>query len=232
MSPKRKIVIGVAALAAIAGSGVAVGATQFGAPREESRAVTDDAAGRLGVSPERLTDALQDAFKARIDEAVQSGRLSQAEGERLKARVEADGVPLLAPGFHRRGFRVHHARKLYVAAGYLGLSEAALRSRLHEGGTLAQVARDRGKSVGGLVDALFAESRRRIDLGVDSGRLTQADAARLLARLRARISDFVNGRLPALPRFHRRGHPGFGPHFRRGERPRFPREQTELSAPL
>ena len=62
----------------------------------------------------------------------------------------------------------------------LGLSEEALRTAL-DGKTLAQVAKDRGKSVSGLVAALVAAENKRIDEAVASGRLTKDQAAGLEA---------------------------------------------------
>lgn len=204
MTRIQKLVAGGVVLLAIGGGGAAVAATKLGSPEQESRAVVNDAARQLGVSPERLTNALKTAMKNRIDEAVKAGRLSEEEANRLKAGIDRRGVPMLGPGFHReRHFGFHH-HKLDAAAKYLGMTEAAIRNALEDGKTLAQLARDRNKTVDGLVDALVAESRKRIDQAVEDGRLTRAEANEFVEGLRARTTDLVNGRFPR----HRRG-PGF-----------------------
>jgi polyhydroxyalkanoate synthesis regulator phasin len=215
MTRIQKLGAGVVALVAISGAGAAVAATKLRSPQEESRAVVNDAAKQLGVTPERLTNALKTALKNQIDEAVTAGRLTKAEGDRMKARIDANEFPLLGPPFRfgfrhgpgERDFRFGlHFHKLDAAAAYLGMTESALREQLESGKTLAQLARDHNKSVDGLVDALMAEANEHIAEAVKDGKLTQAEADDLVAGLKQRITDLVNGRLP---------------RFRRGDRPRF-----------
>jgi hypothetical protein len=217
MTRIQKIAVGVVALVAVSGAGAAVAATQFRSPEEEGRAVVNDAAAELGVTPEQLTNALKTAMKNRIDEAVEDGRLTQEQGNRLKQAIDEHDVPMLGPGFGFRGgpgfhkerhFGPHIFAHLGVAAEYLGMTEAALREALSDGKTLAQVARDRNKSVDGLIDALVAEKRERINDAVEDGRMTRAQADEILEDLRSRVTDTVNGRFPRIegrPRFHRFG---------------------------
>ena len=219
MTRMQKLGAGVAALVAISGAGAAVAATKLRSPQEDSRAVVNDAAKQLGVTPERLTNALKTALKNQIDEAVAAGRLSKAEGDRMKARIDANEFPLLGPplrfGFRHgpgdHGFRHGlHFHKLDAAAEYLGMTESALREQLESGKTLAQAARDRGKSVDGLVDALLTESKEHIAEAVKDGRLTQAEADDLIAGLKERLTNLVNGRLPRFERRHGPRFNGFG----------------------
>lgn len=215
MTLTQKIAAGVVALVAVSGAGAAVAATKLGSPQEESRAVVNDAANQLGVTPERLTTALKTALKNRVDAAVKAGQMSKAEGDALKARIDENALPLFGPGKHRHGGPGHFKREghgLDAAAKYLGLSETALRTQLESGKTLAQVARDRDKSVDGLVDALVADKKAGIQQAVKDGRLTQAQADEFVAGLKARVTDMVNGRMPERGHrgFHRFG-PGAGP---------------------
>ena len=83
-----------------------------------------------------------------------------------------------------------------AAAAYLGLSEDQLRNQLEGGKTLAQVAKDKGKTVEGLVDAMLTDKKKRIDAAVAAGRITKAERDEFVAGLKARITDFVNGRFP------------------------------------
>ena len=197
MSYKNKILIGAAAVLAVAGGGVAIAASD-GPRSEDSQAVLDDAAKQLGISPSKLSDALKTALGNRIDEAVDAGRLTKEQGDALKERIQSDRFPLFG-GFHR-GFG-GHLRDLNAAADYLGLTEAQLRSELSGGKSLAQVAQDQGKSVDGLVDALVAQAKEHLDEAVSAGRLTRAQADVLLAGLRDRIEHRVNS--TRQPRFHR-----------------------------
>jgi hypothetical protein len=107
-------------------------------------------------------------------------------------------VPLFGgPG---RGFG-HHAGPfggLDAAASYLSLTDAQLRTQLESGKSLADVAKAQGKTVDGLVQALVNAAKKKIDAAVTAGRLTQTQADSILADLKSRVTDFVNG---AGPRF-------------------------------
>ena len=198
----NKLAIGGAALIATIGAGGAIAATQIN-PRQESQAVVNDAAEQLGVQPSELTAALKKALANRVDAAVAAGRLTKAQGERLKERIAAGDVPLVGlggPGFAHRG-GPHHVADLDAAASYLGMTEAKLMSALDGGKTLAQVAKARGKSVDGLVNALIDSAKAELAAAVDAGRLTDAQRDSMLSGLKDRITSLVNGERPA----------GFGP---------------------
>jgi hypothetical protein len=216
MRRNRKVILGAAAVLAAAGGGAAIAASGSSSPAEESQAVVDDAARQLGISPSKLSDALKQALGDRIDAAVAAGRLTKAEGDALKQRINSAGFPLF-DGFHRGfghfGFgHFGFFRVLSATADYLGLTESQLRSQLESGKSLAQVASAQGKSASGLIDALLSAAKQRADSAVAAGRLTQAQENDLLGVLRDRITNLVNGTGP------RGDHqPPFG--FRRFGRP-------------
>jgi polyhydroxyalkanoate synthesis regulator phasin len=213
MTRIQKIAVGGALVLAVSGAGGAVAATKLRTPEQESRAVLNDVAGQLGVTPERLSNAFKTALKNRIDQAVKDGHLTQAEATRMKAAIDRESVPMLGPGFGfghggPRLHREHHG--LEAAAKYLGMTEAALRTQLQSGKTLAEVAKDRNKSVDGLVTALVAEKKARIEQAVKDGHLSQAQADELVAGIKEHVSAMVNGR------FERRREHHFGPLGPRG----------------
>src|SRR5919201_1044571 len=88
-----KVIAGAVAGLAVAGGGAAVAATQFGSPKE-NQAVLNDAAKQLGVQPSALSAALKKALENRVDAAVAAGRLTKAEGDELKQRIELGDVPV------------------------------------------------------------------------------------------------------------------------------------------
>jgi len=198
---KRRIVAtGVAALAVV-GGGAAVAATKtLGTPQEESKAVVDDAAKQLGIDSSKLSAALKKALENRVDAAVAAGQMTNAEGDALKARIEAEEYPLLAgPGFGRHGHGGPGGPgggHVDAAAAYLGLSATELQTQLAAGKTLADVAKAQGKTVDGLVAALVADEKKELGAAVSAGRLTQAQADELLANAEQRFTDMVNGTMP------------------------------------
>jgi len=205
----KTIIAGAAAAFAVAGAGGAIAATDVLGPDDRSQAVIDDAAKELGVEPSELSNALKHGLENRIDEAVKAGRLTEEQGKALKERIESANVPLIFGGVGA-GDRFGHGfghfgafTELETAASYLGLEEDELRDALADGKSLAQVAKDQGKSVDGLVNALVADATKRIDAAVDDGRLTKEQASELKQELDARVTDLVN-RKPGEFR------PGFG----------------------
>jgi DNA-binding phage protein/outer membrane murein-binding lipoprotein Lpp len=210
MTRRTKLVAGGAALLAVIIVGGAVAATKAFSPEQERQAIINDAARQLGVEPQELSNALEQALKNRVDEAVRDGRLTREEGARLKERIDAGDAPLFGlgpePGF---GFRHEvgpgpFAMKFEAAAEYLGMTQAELHRALRGGKSLAQVARDRGKSVEGLVDALVANAEAKLERAVEAGKLTEAEKREMLSGLRERLTNVVNGRFPDPPG------PGFG----------------------
>jgi hypothetical protein len=219
MAARRKVIAGAAAALAVGGAGAGVAATKLATntPSEESKAIVNDAAKNLGVEPSRLSAALKKAFEDRIDAAVAAGRLTKAQGDELKQRIESDDFPLFGPPAFGPGFGPPHPffHGLDAAGTYLGLTEEQLHNRLESGKTLAEIAEAQGKSVDGLKDAMLKDAKTHLDAAVKAGRLSSAEEQRVLADLEQRIDDLVNGKLP--DRF--RGRHGFGFRDRQGPPP-------------
>jgi hypothetical protein len=194
MTPsKRTLALAVAALAVAGGGGAAVAASQGGSPSPE--AFFESLAEHLGVSTDELEDAARAAAIDQVDAALESGRITQEEAERLKERIREGDAPLFfGPPF--LGGHHHHGgallvTKLEAAAEYLDLTNAELRERLEDGRSLADVARAEEKSVDGLKQALLDDAEQRLNDAVEEGELTRERAEEMLERLRGRIDDFV-----------------------------------------
>jgi AraC-like DNA-binding protein len=219
MAMRRKVIAGATAAVLVGGAGAGVAAPKLArpSPREESKAIVEDAAKNLGVSPSRLTEAIKKAFSDRIDAAVAAGRLTKAQGEELKQRLDSGDFPLFGPPAFGPGFPGPQLffHGLGSAASYLGLTEAQLHNQLEQGKTLAEIAKAQHKSVDGLKAALLDDVKAKLDAAVKDGRLTKAREQLVLKDFQARIDDLVTGQL--RERF--REHKGFGfgfRHFRGG----------------
>ena len=229
MAVKRKVVAaGVAALA-VGGTGAGIAATKMSnSPSAENKAIVDATAKNLGIEPSKLTAALEKALEDRVDAAVAAGRLTKAQGDQLKQRIESGDLPFFAgPGTghgfgfgHDHGFGGPHGflHGLDAAASYLGLSETQLQSRLESGKTLAEIAKAQNKSVDGLKSAMIKEAQTKLDQAVKDGQLSKAEEQRVLSDLQQRIDDLVNGKLrdrfPVRPGFGFRGdRQGLPPSF-------------------
>jgi hypothetical protein len=97
---KRKLAIAVVAVAAAAFAGGAYAATKD-SNASVRQAFLNDVAKRLHVTPQQLTSALQGAEVDQIDAAVAAGKLTQAQANALKQRVQRGHVLLGALGLFR-----------------------------------------------------------------------------------------------------------------------------------
>ena len=212
---KQVVVIGAlaAALAIGAGAAVAGGGLGFG---NDQQAFLNDAAKRLNVTPAELKAALKGARDDQIDAAVAAGKLTKEQADAMKQRSAQGGLPLFGGG-HHGGFGHHGPPALDAAATYLGMTEAELHAQLETGKSLADVAKAKGKSVDGLEKALAAEMKKTLDAAVKAGKLTQAQANEMQARMTEHLNDLVNetgrgghGRGGPDMGGHRMGGPGMG----------------------
>jgi polyhydroxyalkanoate synthesis regulator phasin len=190
----RRLSVLLAGLAAVAALGVAAGTARAA----DRPTLVDDVAARLGVTPEKLRAAFTDALAARIDAAVKAGKLTPEQGAKLKERLaDAKGLGLRIRGrlaHHQKAF-VHRIRvrthRLGPVAGYLGITPQELRTELRSGKSLAEIATAHGKTVDGLVDAITAKAKERLDKAVANGRLTRQRADEILARLTDAVEEAV-----------------------------------------
>jgi hypothetical protein len=200
-----QIAVALTAAGLAGGGAVAVAQGQADDPAAEREAFLADVADRLGVEPDALETALEEASVARVDAALEAGRLTEEQAAELKERIRSGeaGLPGLGlrggpPGLggpERRGFG-HGAGLLEPASDYLGLEEGELRDRLSEGDSLAEIAEAEGKDVDGLVYALVAAARERLDDALDDGRLDETEREEMVERIRERVDALVQGELP------------------------------------
>ena len=245
-----KAIGGAAAALAAVGGGAAFAATQLDTPSARSQAIINDAAGQLGVQPDKLSSALEKALEDQLQADVTAGRLTQAQADAQKQRIESGNYPLLGTGggfgfgrggggggfghggFGGGGFGLGAGllADYNTAAAYLGLTPAQLRTDLMGGKTLADIATAQGKTADGLVTTIVAAVEKQLDAAVTAKKLTSAQEQAIEKNLQQQITDLVNGKrstaAPGMfggPNF-RAGHGGFGTHgFRRpGQAPSKP----------
>jgi hypothetical protein len=214
---KRMMVVAAATLAAVGGGAAAVAATGSGSPGSD---FLDSVAKHLGVTPQKLKDATKAAAIDQVNADLAAGRITQAQADELKKRIEAgDGVlggpgglgfgrgPGGGPGFAGPRFdRPAIANEIAAAAKYLGLSEADLRTKLRDGQSLADIAKAQSRDLDGLKTAILDAAKADLDKAVADKKLTQTQADDLYNGLKSHIDDLVaaNGKL----RFRGPGGPG------------------------
>jgi hypothetical protein len=147
-----------------------------------------------GKTADGLIAALTKDAKENLDAAVAAGWLTQKQADAvLEQTTKAitnlvkNGPPVPpAKGETRAG-------PLETAATYLDMKVADLLTALKGGKTLAQVTVDKGKTVDGLVTALTAGAKAKLDKAVANDDITQAQANAILSKLTQQVTNFVNG---------------------------------------
>jgi hypothetical protein len=226
----RNAIAILVAAAVLIGAGVALAQSQSPSPSPTGRQgksaalgrdeFLDDVARRLGIQRSRIDAALKAMALADVKWAEDNGFISKERADRLRERINSErakgigrfglhgalgsglkGVGLRG-GFHKGRFRGGFGL-LSAAADYLALDEEDLLDALRSK-TPAQVARERGKSVDGLVAALRSAKKARLDQAVADGKITVAQENALLSRFDSQITDVVNGIPPGLTDLARR----------------------------
>ena len=104
---------------------------------------------------------------------------------------------------------------LEAAATALGMTSDELKTALADGSSLADVAASKKVAVQKVIDAIVVDEKAEIAQAVTDGKLTQAQADALQAKVIEHVTAIVNGERPA-PLFGRGGHGGRGDHGGRG----------------
>jgi hypothetical protein len=236
---KRRLVGGAVGVALLAGGGGAYAVAKKSGDSER-QAFLNDVAKRLNVSPQDLESAFRGALSDKLDADVKAGRLTQAQADAIKRRLQQrGGVPFFGgpgrfggppppaglpplggppppPGPGRPGPDGHHGpfgAGLDAAAKYLDLTDAALRRQLESGKSLAQIAADRNKPVDGLKSAIEDAVKAELDKAVADKRITADQEKEALSELHSRIDDIVNRKPGVGPRRGDRRHWRHGPHW-------------------
>jgi hypothetical protein len=228
MGSRRRLLAGaVVALVVVFGAGAALAASGANNP---ASSFLGDVAKKLGISEEKLTDAIQAAQIDRIDAAQARGEITKEQADELKEQVRSGKGPAILPGFrgagplglgipglgkglglgHRGFFKgglgLDKSESLEAAADYLGITQAELRKALANGKSPADLAKEKGKSVDGLEDAVKKPLKAKVDEAVEDGLLTKEQGDKLYAELSKVADAFVEGdvagplglRLPGL----------------------------------
>jgi polyhydroxyalkanoate synthesis regulator phasin len=224
MRVKRYALVSAAVLAAGAGGGAAIAASNNDDRQKAEQSILDDAAKRLNVTPEALKSALGAAEDAQLDAQVKAGKLTQEQADAIKKARAQSGTVLGGPGvggrtggpggpgfgFGPRGGGPGHmglqlgldirGGAVDAAAGALGLSRDDLVTKLRAGKSIADVAKDQGKSLDDVKAAITDAVTKELDQRVKDGKLTADQRDELVQELKDHLDDLVNLAPPTRPK--------------------------------
>lgn len=159
----------------------------------------DQLAAALNIQRSTLDSAIQTAGNKTIDNAVQQGTLTQAQGDALKARLQAGDIGALwgrgrSKGPGKQALANVRQAMLDAAAQKLGMTAADLIAQLRSGQTLAQIAQSKGVAEQEVINAALAAAKTQLDQAVANGSLTQAQADAIYTNLQQQGSQLFTPR--------------------------------------
>jgi len=158
---------------------------------------TDTSGGTTDATRPDPGTKLQEVLKPLVDD----GTITQDQADKVIAAIVAARP---ADGPHRGPFGGHRGpgdligEGLDTVATTLGITTAEVRTALESGQTLADLAVSKGKTAQDVIDAIVADAKTHLDTAVTDGKITQAQADKLLTELTPRVTDLVNNGFPAI----------------------------------
>jgi hypothetical protein len=216
---KKKLVGTGLTLGLVAGAGAGLVLELTGSAGASSRpaavaaAVDNSTPGSpadTGSRPDPST-RLQDVLKP----LVADGTITQAQADKVVAALVAARPAGDHPGGPMGqgpmgGRRSMGFPGLDAVATTLGITADDVRSALHNGQSIADLAVSKGKTAQDIIDAVVTAVSTKMTARVTAGDLTQAQADEALADITARVTEFVNSNHPIGDRGF--GGPGIGRH--------------------
>jgi len=195
------LAVSVLAAAAAVTAGAASAQEPAAAPipthRQQARqAFLGHLAANLGVTLDQLKQATRDAALQTVDDLVADGTITAEQGAKLKEAVNS-GKPGAIVRFLRQHPRSEFFERLRrgivrSAASAIGVEPNSLATELRDGKSIADVAAEHNVSLDTVKSHLTSDAKAALDKAVANGRLTQARADELLAKLSVRLDDILN----------------------------------------
>jgi hypothetical protein len=199
---KRRLALGVALAAVIAGGTVAaIAATSPSTGRDAVVApgLARDlpaAASYLGLAPARVQQDLRAGKTLAEIAAATPGKSESGLIATLVAARQARLNTVSAKLTRRVKAEVNRVAgqgAAGVARVYLGLTPTQLRAELRAGRTLAQIAdATSGKSAAGLIAAIVQAREAKLAVAVTAGKMTRSQAEARAAGMQSRVTRLVN----------------------------------------
>ncbi|MGH3114886.1 MAG: hypothetical protein ACRDOP_15600 [Gaiellaceae bacterium] len=101
MQRRSKVVIALVAVAVVVTGMIGIGAASADEPRQEKHAEFADAVGeKLGVSGDEVLSALRAVRDDKLDQAVEDGKVTQDQADRIRDRFDEHGSGRCGPRDH------------------------------------------------------------------------------------------------------------------------------------
>ena len=212
MKLNRWIVVPAAGLAAVIIGVAAVEAAPSpsaspNASKNYAQVFVDKLAGILHLTPAQTQDALKQAQLQTVDQMLADGKITKAQADAMKARINAgQGLGAIGGfGRHGGGFKADRTlmkdlmtAELNAVASALHMSTADLQSALRSGKSLNDLETQQKVNDSAVKAAMKSAAKGVLDKAVKAGTVTQAQADSILSKVGSGM-NFRFGHKPARP---------------------------------
>lgn len=151
-----------------------------------------DIASAQGIDVQKVIDLLVSQSSQRLDQAVQTGKLTQDKADSFKAKL----ADQMKKRVEQKGFKGDQNHKFKGGsfkdlASVLGVNQQDILTQLKAGQSLAEIASAHNVTEQTLIDQLVKDSTRKIDQAVQTGKLTQAKANQMETKLPDQVKKRV-----------------------------------------
>jgi polyhydroxyalkanoate synthesis regulator phasin len=181
------VIIGVAAVEAAPSPSASPSAS-----KNYAQVFVDKLAGLLHLTPAQTQDALKQAQLQTVDQMLADGKITKAQADAMKARINAGQGLGAVGGFgrHGGGFKADRTlmkdlktAELNAAASALHMSTADLQSALRSGKSLSALETQQKVSDSAVKAAMKNAAKGVLDNAVKAGTLTQPQADAILSKV-------------------------------------------------
>lgn len=158
-------------------------------------------AAHLGVTLDQLKEAYTSAETQAVDDALAAGKITQAQADKAKARIESGngaGLGKLLRGHRRARARMERLRDGIItsAATALNMTPKELKAQLKSGKSIADVA---GANLDAVKAQITKDAKAKLDAAVAGNKLTQAQADTALQKLTDSLDKILNAKRGTAP---------------------------------
>ncbi|GMA51011.1 hypothetical protein GCM10025857_23680 [Alicyclobacillus contaminans] len=147
-----------------------------------------------GISEDTLISDLKADLQSKLDQAVQSGKLTSAQEQKIlsnfdaqeKKFVEQKGGVAAKNSGQRMAFNA-----LSELTSILNIDQATLKADLQAGQSIAQIAESKGISEDTLISDLQADLQSKLDQAVQSGKLTSTAEQKILSNFASKAKQML-----------------------------------------
>ncbi|MFZ5632508.1 MAG: DUF2680 domain-containing protein [Bacillota bacterium] len=142
-------------------------------------------AANLGVDQDKVTAALEETKKQMLDEAVQQGRMTQEQADKIAARKSGNFGWF--GGIHGK----NNDRGRYMgkdAEKILGITPDQLKEELKSGKTWQQILSDHGLTIEQFQQKMLENKKEALAKAVSEGKMTQEQADKMIKRMEQRLN--------------------------------------------